>query len=70
MQAHVVHAIEFDNHYVIKPSIVFFDAKNDFSINALGESGVKVKEGFEYNSGSNPHFLSIKELEKFVNQRV
>ena len=62
--------IEFDNHYVIKPSITFFDAKNNFSINALDESGTQVEEGFEYNSGSNPHFLTIEELEIFVHQQV
>ena len=56
---------EFDNHYVIAPSIQFFDANNKFSLNALGEEGVQVAQGFEYNSGTNTHFLSIDELKEY-----
>jgi len=54
--------IEFDDHFVIRPSIKFFDGENDFSQNALGEMGVPVAQGFEYNSGTNKHFLSIETL--------
>ena len=56
---------EFDNHYVIAPSIQFFDVNNKFSVNALGEEGVLVAQGFEYNSGTNKHFLSIDELKEY-----
>lgn len=54
--------IEFDDHYVITPSITFIEADNNFTSNALGEKGKSVKQGFEYNSGTNSHFLSIEEL--------
>ncbi|HEG3654939.1 TPA: UDP-N-acetylglucosamine 4,6-dehydratase (inverting), partial [Campylobacter jejuni] len=37
---------EFENYYAISPSIKFVDKDNDFSINALGEKGQKVKDGF------------------------
>ena len=53
--------LEFENHYVIKPSINFSYAV-DYSDNAIGEIGVPVKDGFEYNSGTNPHFLTVEEL--------
>ena len=54
--------LEFADHYVICPSITFtFDA--DFATNALGETGVPVAEGFEYSSGTNPHFLTVAELQ-------
>ena len=54
--------IEFDDHFVICPSIVFYSRANDFRTNAIGEIGRFVEQGFEYNSGMNPHFLSQKEI--------
>ncbi len=53
--------LEFKNHYVITPSITFTRAM-DFTINALGEQGSPVQQGFEYNSGSNPIFLTVDQL--------
>lgn len=53
--------LEFDDHFVIMPSTRFW--KNiDYMTNALGEKGHPVPDGFEYNSGTNPHFLSVDEL--------
>ncbi len=57
--------IEFDDHYVITPSIRFVDGNNDFMTNNLGDKGKPVKQGFEYNSGTNSHFLSISELQEY-----
>jgi len=56
------HTFEFEDHYVIAPSITFTSRGNDFDINALGEKGKLVDFDFEYNSSSNTHFLSIDEL--------
>ncbi len=53
--------LEFADHYVIKPSIQF-GFTVDFTTDALGESGANVESGFEYNSGTNPHFLTIEEI--------
>ena len=53
--------IEFDDHYVIKPSIQFSGVA-DFSENRLGERGQPVGQGFEYHSGRNPRFLSTEEI--------
>lgn len=55
---------EFKDHFVIKPSIIFYNRENDFSINHLGEEGTLVKQGFEYNSGDNV-FLSHHELNEY-----
>ncbi len=55
---------EFKDHFVIKPSIIFYNRENDFSINHLGEEGTLVKQGFEYNSGDNI-FLSHHELNEY-----
>jgi UDP-N-acetylglucosamine 4,6-dehydratase/5-epimerase len=52
---------EYEDHFVIGPSINFgFEV--DYSSNALGELGKPVPSDFEYHSGDNPHFLSIKEM--------
>ena len=53
--------LEFRDHFVIRPTIQF-SSPVDHCTNALGEIGVAVADGFEYNSGSNPHFLSVDEL--------
>lgn len=53
--------IEFHDHYTIQPSIKF-NLPCDYRVNAIGEIGKLVGEGFEYHSGKNPHFLSLEEL--------
>lgn len=58
-------ALEFAEHYVLCPTITFSSRKNDFSVNGLGEQGKPVTQGFEYNSGTNPHFLSVPEVVEF-----
>jgi UDP-N-acetylglucosamine 4,6-dehydratase/5-epimerase len=55
---------EYDDHYVIKPSIIFFNRENDFSINALRENGNPVEQGFVYSSEIN-RFLSLEEIKEF-----
>lgn len=54
--------LEFDDHFVIRPSIKYYDREIDFTVNNLGERGKPVPPGFEYNSGSNSHFLNVDEL--------
>ena len=41
----------------------------DYTANAAGETGEPVPEGFEYNSATNPHFLTVEELRE-LNNRV
>ncbi|MES2772279.1 MAG: UDP-N-acetylglucosamine 4,6-dehydratase (inverting), partial [Pseudomonadota bacterium] len=57
-----LHTLEFPDHYVITPSIRFIE-RRDYSVNALGERGAGVTEGFKYASDSNPHYLSIPEIQ-------
>ncbi|WP_415886897.1 UDP-N-acetylglucosamine 4,6-dehydratase (inverting) [Neptuniibacter sp. QD37_6] len=54
--------LEFDDHYVIRPSIVFNDISNEFTINNLDEQGTPVSQGFEYNSGANDEFLNCEQI--------
>jgi UDP-N-acetylglucosamine 4,6-dehydratase len=53
--------LEFDDHYVIKPTIQFAGYR-DFSINELNEKGTPVEQGFEYNSGNNTKWLNKEEF--------
>lgn len=57
--------IEFDDHYVIAPTITF-NKKRDFRENAIGEKGHQVTQGFEYNSGKNDWWLDEKEFLKLI----
>ncbi|MGU7811288.1 UDP-N-acetylglucosamine 4,6-dehydratase (inverting) [Burkholderia sp. AW49-1] len=57
--------IEFDDHYVLSPTIMFNRLDNDFTTNRLNECGRPVQRGFEYNSGTNEHFLKLDEIVEF-----
>ena len=54
--------IEFPDHYIITPSIRFADTHVDFRRNRLDEKGEPVPQGFLYDSGSNPWFLTVDEI--------
>ena len=54
--------LEFHDHYVICPTIKYVNRDDDYRLNNLNEKGVPVEEGFEYNSGNNPQFLSVDEI--------
>ncbi|GAA6134911.1 UDP-N-acetylglucosamine 4,6-dehydratase (inverting) [Oceaniserpentilla sp. 4NH20-0058] len=53
--------LEFDDHYVIAPSINFYDGNTNFLMNNLGEEGEPVEQGFSYDSGTNDWFLDVDE---------
>lgn len=57
--------LEFKDHFVIQPTITFM-APTDYTINRLGEKGTPVPQGFEYNSGTNSHFLTVEELREMI----
>ena len=57
--------IEFHDHFVITPSIRYNNCGNIFTPNNIGEEGIAVEQGFEYNSGTNAHFLTIEELKSY-----
>jgi UDP-N-acetylglucosamine 4,6-dehydratase len=54
--------LEFPDHYVITPSIRFYDQRLNYTVNSLEESGKPAKPGSEYASGTNPHFLTVEEI--------
>jgi UDP-N-acetylglucosamine 4,6-dehydratase len=53
--------IEFDDHYVISPSIQFHNGEINYLSNNFGEEGKPVDQGFSYDSGTNKWFLSLDE---------
>jgi len=61
--------LEFNDHFVIQPAIHFYSKTSNYSVNMLGEVGYPVQQGFEYNSGTNPHFLTVNEI-KNLNEQV
>jgi len=60
--------IQFNDSYIISPSIDFYSRVEDFTVNGLGEHGEFVTNGFEYNSATNNHFLSVDEINNFNNR--
>ena len=56
--------LEFDDHYIIRPTIVFNDYQWDFSKNAIGEIGKEVSSDFEYSSGKNKNFLTVSQIKE------
>jgi UDP-N-acetylglucosamine 4,6-dehydratase/5-epimerase len=56
--------LEFEDHFVIKPTIQFM-GEIDYAVNNLGEKGGYVEQGFEFHSGKNKHFLSIDEIKEY-----
>jgi len=59
--------LEFKDHYVIKPTIQII-VNNNYTTNALGETGINVEQGFEYNSGNNTQWISKEELLDMINK--
>ena len=58
--------LEFDDHYVICPTIQFNHEVN-FMKNPLGEIGKSVEQGYEYNSGTNTEWLVNEEFLQMIN---
>ncbi len=57
--------LEFSDHYVLRPTIKFYHQEIDYTVNALGEAGTPVAQGYEYHSGNNSEFLSVEGILEF-----
>ncbi len=58
--------VEFDDHFVIMPTIKFTDSDVDYLSNPLGEHGRAVAEGFEYSSDKNDIWLGVSDMLKLI----
>lgn len=56
-----ISTYEYDKYYVIYPVYNWWGKKQ------IMVGGKKVKEGFEYNSGTNPVFLKIEKIRELIN---
>lgn len=63
------HTLEFDDHYVIMPSISFSVVK-DYTVDGDQKRGRPVGDGFEYNSGNNSRFLTVEEIRDLWNDEL
>jgi UDP-N-acetylglucosamine 4,6-dehydratase len=63
-EAHLT--IEYPDHFVMHPAIVFFEQAIDYALNPRGEHGTRVNGEFEYHSGHNPHFLTVPEIRQMI----
>ena len=61
--------IEFKKYFIITPTILMRMKFEDYITSKDREKGKIVKPGYEYNSGNNPEFLSVKEIKK-INKLV
>jgi UDP-N-acetylglucosamine 4,6-dehydratase len=61
--------LEFHDHFVMRPGIIFTESGNDYALNGVGEQGQPVPREFEYHSGRNERFLTVPEIVQF-NQRA
>ena len=59
--------IEFKDHYVIPPSIIFNKKKNYFTNSAKKNVFKKIKNK-EFSSNNNKWFLRVKDLKKMYHQ--
>jgi len=59
------HTYEFNDHFVIAPSIRFYRDDLSYETNRINELGKLVSPGFEYQSGTNPDFLTAEQILAF-----
>jgi UDP-N-acetylglucosamine 4,6-dehydratase/5-epimerase len=64
-ESDAMNTLEFDNYYVIVPSIRVW-SKTKFMNDSNGMQGRPCSDSFSYNSKSNSHFLSVKELRELT----
>lgn len=55
------NVVEFDDHYVITPTIQF-NHDVDYAVNALGQKGKDIGIGFEYDSLNNNEWLTNEQF--------
>lgn len=55
------HTYEYDKHYIIYPELNWWNEEKHLLL-----GGIKLKDGFEYNSNNNDNWLSIEELSVLI----
>ena len=68
-QSDAMNTIEFEDYYVIVPSISIWN-KKQFINKSNFKEGKPCEEGFNYISSTNQHFLTVNELTKLIKENV
>ena len=61
-----LNTVDLGNYYAILPAM----GRSEILDYCAQKQAIPVDEGFSYNSGSNPHFLSVEELQKLIAEHV
>jgi len=61
------NTIEFNDYYILKPSIQFIDQNITYLKSKDGEKGKFVENNFEYSSSNSKTFLSESDIKSFIN---
>jgi len=64
-ESDAISTFEFSDYYVILPSIALWDKKK-FLKGSDDSPGLICPSNFNYNSGTNPDFLSVKDLKEMI----
>lgn len=64
-----LNTIEFDNYFVILPSIELWPVEK-FENESSASVGKKCRPGFSYKSNTNPDFLDVKTIQKLIETRM
>jgi UDP-N-acetylglucosamine 4,6-dehydratase len=64
-----LNTIEYETYFVILPSMELWD-REKFRLTSNGRPGEFCQFGFQYDSGTNNHFLSVDELRKLIAENV
>jgi UDP-N-acetylglucosamine 4,6-dehydratase (inverting) len=64
-----INTVEFDDYYVILPSISMWDIEK-FKNESNSSFGKMCKYGFSYDSENNKHFLSVDELRLLIKDQI
>ena len=62
--------IEFQDYFLIPPSIQFFTESIDYFTAINKEEGKLVPDGFQYNSSKNSNFLSVDEIREYISKHL
>jgi FlaA1/EpsC-like NDP-sugar epimerase len=60
------NTLELDRYYVITPSVPLWS--HDEYLKKFG--GTRVPQGFKYNSGDNPDFMSVEDIRAAIRQHI
>ena len=67
--ADALGAVEFQDYFVILPSIPLWDLE-EFMQKSSEAPGRLCRSDFSYNSGTNDHFLSVEELRDLISRNI